>query len=374
MKYRFSLLSTVIIAVLLCSLTSCNDETEYVYIQPKTPDYRAALAALDWGTDTVYTVGHKTPDVDATCSAIAYAELMKSLGYKCAPRVAGSINREMAYVADYFGIAVPQILDSVTPGQRIILTDHSEYAQAVKGTDLAQVIQIIDHHNLGNVTSLKPLYSKVMPVGSSCTVVYTSFQDLNVGIPDEIARVLLSGIISDTRNLKMNHTALDSVALYALAAQLNLDKKVLTTLNRNMNEALHSYTGMTDEEIYLCDYKDYDIEGVKLGIACVDWYDNETMDDFLTRMRNVAETLMPAKGNEMMFAMVGRYKPNPDEESGDAYLDDGMYFVYAGKGAREVAEAAYGSSVGNGWVYSKVFRSRKAGVVPDITAILKTLR
>ncbi len=361
-----------IIAVLLCLLVSCKDDKGYVYVQPDTPDYRIALAALDWGTDSVYVVGHKTPDVDATCSAIAYAALMQKLGYKCAPRVAGTINKETAYVANYFGLTMPQILDSVGPNQRLVLTDHSEYSQAVKGTELAQVIQIIDHHSLGNVTSQKPLFCKIMPVGASCTVVYTSYKDLDVDIPDDVAKVLLSGIISDTRNLRQFHTSLDSIALYSLASQLKMDKETIATLNRNMDEVQHSYIGMTDEEIFLNDYKDYEIAGVKLGIGVADWYDNGTMDDFLARMRDAAEVLIPVKGNRMMFAMVYRYKDNPDETSPDRYVDDGMYLVYAGEGAKEVAEAAYGPSVGKGWVYSEISQSRKTGVVPAITAILKS--
>lgn len=367
----FSALSSLLIVSLLWGVSSCSKDTEYIYVQPATTDYVRVLSSLDWGTDTVYTVGHKTPDVDATCSAIAYANLMKELGYKCAPRLAGNINKEMAYVSNYFDIPIPPVLEAVTPLQRMILTDHSEYVQAVDGMQSAQIIQVIDHHNLGDIKSNKPLFCKVMPLGSACTVVYTSYKDLKVSISDAMAKVILSGIISDTRNLKNNATAIDSVALNELAAQLNLDKTAISELNRKMNEVQHNYTGMTYKEIFLSDYKDYNIEGEKLGIACVEWYDVENTTSLLENLRIVATSMLQEKSASMMFAMVNTYLPNPDKNSDLDYLDAGMYLVYAGDGAKEIAESAFGPSVGEGWVYTQANQARKSGVVPAITEQLK---
>ncbi len=365
---------SAIVAGILCSLSSCYDDVEYVYVQNKSADYKTALSALDWGTDTVYAVGHLIPDVDATCSAIAYADLMQNLGYKCAPRIAGDINREMAYLKDYFSITIPQKLDTVVPQQRIILTDHSEYAQAVKGMNMAQVIQIIDHHSLGDVCSSKPLYCKVLPIGSTCSIVYTSYQDLNVKITDDVAKVLLSGILSDTRNLSKTHTDIDSVALRNLAMQLKLDSVALDSINRQMVEAGNSYYGMTDREIFLSDYKDYNIEGKQMGVASLDWYDDATMDNFLIRMHNVAKDLMAEKEYRMMFAKVDRHIPNTDPTSVERYIDAGSYVIYHGDGAKIVAEAIYGPSVGESWVYSKVKLSRKTDLMPAITEVLKSLK
>ena len=91
------------------------------------------MSALDWGGDTCYVFGHKTPDVDAVCSAAAYADLMRSLGYNCEAKVCGNVNKETVFASNALGFSIPDRIRSVAPGARVILTDHSEYVQSADG-------------------------------------------------------------------------------------------------------------------------------------------------------------------------------------------------------------------------------------------------
>ena len=102
---------------------------------PVTPDvspsYRNILVGLDWGTDTTFVYGHKSPDVDAVTSALSYASLMRALGYNCKAKVSSATNRESAYISKRLGFALPELKSSVEAGTRLIITDHSDYAQCV---------------------------------------------------------------------------------------------------------------------------------------------------------------------------------------------------------------------------------------------------
>ena len=183
----------------------------------------AVLARLDWGEGTTYVIGHKTPDADAVFSAIAYADLMKTLGYKCEARINGPVNRETAFIADKWGIDIPAVLPAVEPGTRLILTDHADYTQSVDGARQARLLQVIDHHGVGDISETAQLYYKAMPVGATCTIVYDSYLELGVPISEKTARVLLAGLISDTRNLKKSTTtALDSLAMKDLSRKAGL--------------------------------------------------------------------------------------------------------------------------------------------------------
>lgn len=360
--------------VILCcvALLVCCEKTEKEYVREDL-HYADVFKALDWGSETTFVFGHKTPDTDATCSAMAYAELMKQLGYNCKAFVLGEVNNETKFAANYFGFTTPEILDSVAPGQRVILVDHSEYLQSVKGVEKAKILQVVDHHGLGDITESSMLYYKAMPIGSTCSIVYTSYKETGVAIPDSIAQVLLAGILSDTGKLtKATTTYVDTMAYYALVAQLKMETEV-DSMYKQMHYAASSYYGMTDEEIFYSDSKDYKYGGYQFCIGNVGWYDSATMDDFIDRMYVLMPKVLKDKGQDIEFCKVDQFKPNPDTTSDEEYLDDGTYILYYGEGAKEIAVKAFvdnsngdGTLLREGVIFCKIHKSRKADVVPAL--------
>ena len=137
-----------------------------------------------------------------------------------------------------------------------------------------------------------------------------------------------------------------------------------------MAEALVDYTGMNDYEIYLSDYKDYDLSGVPVGIGCVEWMDYATMETFIDRMLSVMPQALTDQERKMVFCMATRYEPNPDPDSADKTIPTGTYILYYGEGAREAAEEAYGPSLREGVCYSETRLGRKFDVIPTLTEIL----
>ena len=350
--------------------TACSTDNDDMVEPEPGAEFRTMLKSLDWGMDTTYVYGHKTPDVDAVCSSLAYAKLMRTLGYNCKAKVSSAINRETEYIAGEFGFALPELKSSVMPQTRLILTDHTEYAQCVDGANEAIILQKIDHHVEGDILDAGIPYVRREMIGSTCTIIYEMYKELGVSIDDETAKILLAGLLSDTRNLTKPATQYeDSVAWVALVTQLHLEDKV-TEISRQMSEASNNYFGMTDSEIFLSDYKGYDIGGKAIGIGSLDCMATE-MEDFINRMLAVMPQVLSDKELDMLFAKIDNKIPNPDESNpDDLFLDDGTYFIYFGEGAKVVAESIVGPSLSEGVTYSQEKLGRKQ-IVSEITKLLQ---
>ena len=207
-------------------------------------------------------------------------------------------------------------------------------------------------------------------IGATCTIIYEMYRELGVSIDDETARILLAGLLSDTRNLTKAATRLeDSVAWEALVTQLHLEDKV-AEISHQMSEASNNYFGMSDSEIFLSDYKGYDMGGKAIEIGSLDCQASE-MVDFINRMLAVMPQVMRDKKLDMLFAKIDNKVPNPDESNpDDLFLDDGTYIIYCGENSRAIAETIYGSSLREGVIYSKEKIGRKQ-IVAKLTELLQ---
>lgn len=159
------------------------------------------------------------------------------------------------------------------------------------------------------------------------------------------------------------------MAWTALVTQLLLKDKV-AEINRQMAEAANNYDGMSDSEIFLSDYKDYDIAGKAIGIGSLECKANG-MDDFITRMLAVMPQVMRDMRRDMLFAKIDNLVPNPDGSDPDTpFVEDGIYFIYYGEGTQAVAETIFGPSLREGVTFSQEKLSRKQ-IVPKIIEILQ---
>ena len=365
----------IIVTTLIYGLgvfTSCSTD-DHVAVEPKLEpgaEYRAMLKSLDWGLDTTFVYGHKVPDVDAACSSLSYAKLMRALGYNCKAKVSSPINRETQYIAQRFGFDVPELKTEVAAGTRLILTDHTDYAQCVDGAREAKILQKIDHHVEGDIKDSGIPFVRREMIGSTCTIIYECYNELGIAIDDETAKILLAGLLSDTRNLAKSSTQHeDSVAWTALVAQLKLENEV-AEISRQMTEAANNYDGMSDSAIFVSDYKDYEIGGKAIGIGSLECKADK-IEDFINRMLAVMPVVLSDNKRNMLFAKIDILVPNPDESDLDTpYVEDGLYFIYYGEGAQAVAETIFGPSIRDGVTQSKEHLSRKQ-IVPLMMEILQ---
>ncbi len=154
------------------------------------------------------------------------------------------------------------------PRKKLILIDHNETGQSIKGSDDADILEIIDHHRFAAGKTRNPIYISAKPVGSSSTIVYQHFKHEDVPIPQDIALLLLSGIISDTVNLKSPTTTTeDRKALSYLCGATGIDPEAYT---RELFAQLTMLKKRDPEAVILSDFKQYEHDGVKVGIGQVE--------------------------------------------------------------------------------------------------------
>lgn len=310
----------------ICLSVSCSDSDEtIVYSTP----LRTVITGMDYG-DGVLVVGHKSPDCDAVLSAMTYASLLQRMGINAEARVAGKVICEPRYVLQEAGIEAPAILDDAA-GQNIIMTDHSEFAQAANGMSSARILHIIDHHGTGSVTTAQPLFYYALPVGSTCTIIASMYEELGEK-PTATDRRLYEWLLQQSD--------LSDVETYYAA----------------MRKARTSFDGMTDEDILFSDYKEYEIEGYKVGIGNVFASDELGVEELCQRMRQIMPAVRTQQDLDMLFMMLGDRQANV------------THIPICGDGAREAAEAGFGASANSdGCIVTTYISSRKAQFLPAIT-------
>jgi manganese-dependent inorganic pyrophosphatase len=193
--------------------------------------------------------------------------------------------------------------DLLTPiRKKAILVDHNEISQAVDGIDEAEILEIIDHHRVGDISTVAPIYVYNDPVGSTCTVVANLMFLHQVQIPAEIAGILLSGILSDTLILTLSTTTeKDRLAAERLAeiAGVAIKEYGKELLNESINVKNKSAA-----ELIAADFKEFVISGRKLGISqmmvlnCeeIDWREKDLLAEL--------ERLRAAKGYSLTALLI----------------------------------------------------------------------
>ena len=152
----------------------------------------------------VYVTGHKSPDTDSIAAAISYSYLKRQLGMDAVAARAGEPNKETKFALDYFKVEAPVLLTSVARKSeedektKLILVDHNESKQCVDGIKDADVLELIDHHRLGDFETESPIFILIRPVGCVNTVIYGLYKQNGVKPSKEVAGMMLSAIISDT--------------------------------------------------------------------------------------------------------------------------------------------------------------------------------
>ena len=164
----------------------------------------------------------------------------------------------------------------ISPGKKkVLLVDHNEYAQSADGLAEAEILEIVDHHKIGDIATTVPIAFRNMPVGSTCTIIYEMYKEYKIELTREMSGLLLSGIISDTLLFKSpTTTERDRLAVKSLNSNLNLD---LEQYAMEMFKVGTSLEGSSVEEIFYKDFKEFNLEEFKMGISQVFTLDIEAV-------------------------------------------------------------------------------------------------
>jgi len=322
---------------------------------------RSDLEGLGEIEGRIYVTGHKSPDSDTVGSSIAYATLLQKLGYDAVPAVLGPINHETEYILKAAGVETPELLEDAA-GLNMVLVDHSEYTQSADGLQDAHIISIIDHHGDGTVTTGNQLIYDARPLGSTATIIWLRYRHYGVELDKKTAFVMMGSILSDTKNLQSNTTTADREALKELSGIAGVSDT--DAFYQEMFKASLSYEGMSDEEIFFSDYKEYECGGKKYSIGCVNAYDEETAEDLCGRMKAAMPAALSSTGMDMAFAQVNIFHDDISV----------TYLVPGNEAARDVLEAAFGDQAAFNGTYYRLEPgfSRKKVLVPTITDVLES--
>ena len=238
---------------------------------------------------------------------------------------------------------------------KVILVDHNQPIQSVDGLEEAEIMEIIDHHNLGNLGTQMPIQFRSMPVGCTCTLIYQIYKENNIEIPSQIAGLMLSAILSDTLLLKSPTTTdMDVEVARKLAAIANLD---IQEYGMAMLKAGSSIAGMSIPEIVEQDFKTFKLGETSIGIGQVMTLDfDEIAKDMPKYVAHLDE--MCQKNNYKLAVLFVT----------DA-IRNGSYLLYS-TGVEEIVGEAYKIKIVSEGTYLPDMVSRKKQMYPALAAVL----
>ncbi|MCY0903081.1 MAG: manganese-dependent inorganic pyrophosphatase [Firmicutes bacterium] len=305
---------------------------------------------------TVLCFGHRNPDTDTICSAIAYAYLKKALGQPVEAVRLGEVNNETNFALNHFGVAAPRLITTAAPeASEVILVDHNERQQSVSDLDQVKVIEVIDHHRIANFETGHPLYFRVEPVGCTATILLKLFKEHGIDVPRDIAGLMVSAIVSDTLLLK-SPTCMDQdvAAIHELAGMADVE---LHTYGLAMLKAGADIGDKTTAQLIAIDSKEFQMGDYKVEIAQVNAIDPQ---DVLSRQAEIEAALtdvIAAKQLDLFLFIVT-----------DILQNDSVALALGQ--AADAVERAFGVSLVDHKSILKGVVSRKQQVVPVLTEAL----
>ncbi len=221
--------------------------------------------------------------------------------------------------------------------KKFILLDHNETSQSIDYLEDGEILEIIDHHRIGDVETTYPIRFRNELVGSTCTIISLIYREHQIVPTPTIAGMLCCAIISDTMNFNSpTTTAIDKEMATSLAKIANLD---LDATAKEMFGAVATLKGRSLSEILYNDFKEYNIDGKRIAIGQINLADVEEMEqmkeEFITYMKKINEmnkfdllmmcfTNVEGKGSHLVF--VGELSWIVDEVFKEDILDE-HYFV-----------------------------------------------
>ena len=187
-------------------------------------------------------------------------------------------------------------------GKSLIMVDHNEKTQAVDGIENARILEIIDHHRLGTIQTMSPVFFRNQPLGCTATIIYQMYQEAGVKVEPKIAGLLCSAIVSDTLLFRSpTCTAVDEMAARALAdiAGIDIEKYAMEMFSAGSN-----LKDKSDEEIFYQDFKRFTSGKVTIGVGQITSLNGGELDKLKGRMEAFMEKALENNGLDMIFFML----------------------------------------------------------------------
>ena len=234
--------------------------------------------------------------------------------------------------------------------KQLILVDHNERAQAPDGIDNAEILEIIDHHRIGSLETMAPVFFRNQPLGCTATIIYQFYREAGIEIEPKIAGLLLAAIVSDTLMYRSpTCTAIDRAAAEDLAAIAGIDVKDFAKQMFNAGSDLKT---KTPEEIFYQDFKKFNIDETEFGVGQISSMNEEELENLKKKLLPYMEKVAAETELSMIFFMLTNI------------LEESTELIYCGKNAKQlVADGFYTKAGDNATVLPGVV-SRKKQLIP----------
>ena len=237
-------------------------------------------------------------------------------------------------------------------GKQVILVDHNEKNQAVAGIENAEILEIIDHHRLGTIQTMSPVFFRNQPLGCTATIIYQMYQEQRVEIPKEIAGLLLSAIISDTLMFRSpTCTPLDKSVAKRLAEIADVD---IEDHAKKMFRAGSDFKNKTTEEIFYQDFKIFHTEDCDFGVAQISAMSGEELEQIGEQLRPFLPQVLGEKRLNMVYVML------------TDILEESSKIIFAGEDAGKILAHAFKKQEDADGILLDGIISRKKQMIPTL--------
>ena len=240
--------------------------------------------------------------------------------------------------------------------KKLILVDHNEKSQAVSNIDEAEILEIIDHHRLGSLETMSPVYFRNQPLGCTSTIIYQMYLEKGITITSQMAGLMCAAILSDTLMFRSpTCTQIDREAALRLAEIAEVKVEELASA---MFQAGSNFDNKTEEEILNQDFKIFHAGDVSFGVAQISAMGRTELDKVQERIEPKLEQMMGEKQIQMIFVML------------TDILNESTYLIYRGADASQLVAAAYNCEPSDQGIMLENVVSRKKQLIP---ALINTL-
>ncbi len=246
--------------------------------------------------------------------------------------------------------------------KRVILVDHNEKNQAVDGIDEAEILEVVDHHKIGSLETISPIYFTNRPLGCCSTIIYRMYQERKVKVNPQMAGLMLSAILSDTLMFRSpTCTDTDRAAAEQLAkiAGVDIEKHAMA-----MFEAGSNFSSKTTAEIFYQDFKTFSQGDIDFGVSQISAVTDKQLNGIRKSLGEYLEKVLADRNLKQVYVLLTNI------------LDQSSRLICAGQDAEETARNAFpGKPVledGNGrFIMLPGVVSRKKQVIPALISAME---
>lgn len=303
--------------------------------------------------------GHKVPDTDAICAAVAYAWELNARNISATAFRLGELNPETAYVLKAIGVEAPPLLaGGLEKKAPVAIVDTNNPAELPEGIETAAIHSIVDHHKLSGLANAEPLEIDMRPLCSAGSILYARSKAAGLVPPKEVAGCMLSSLLSDSLEFRSpTTTPIDKVYAAELGKLAGLDVHAHA---EKMLEAKAQVDHLSPKELLMMDTKVFKIGGKKLRVSVLET--TKPAAPLTKRTELIAmqrEIVTEEKLDDMLFFVVD-------------ILNEAATFISASPNASKLVERAWKCTVDkDGTVLLPGVLSRKKQIIPSLESAAK---